>query len=158
MSPAGEGDEKVEALRRHRALNPSPDLVTDSRFRAGGFFDPRDLIQVKYEMVRCAQAGASVSAAAAAHGLSRPTFYHAQAALASEGLAGLVPRRTGPKGGHKLTNNVMEFVQQVRAASPGANSKELARRVREQFGVSVHPRSIERALRRQGEKLSTPRR
>jgi transposase len=155
MSSDAEGDEKVGALRRHRSLNPSPETVTDERFRVGGFFDPRDLVQVKYEMVRRVQDGSSVSRAAAAYGLSRPTFYQAQQALASEGLAGLVPRRTGPKGGHKITDDVMEFVGQIRAVSPSASSKELARQVGERFGVSVHPRSIERALRRQGEKRSS---
>src|SRR3990170_1665623 len=134
MSSNAEGDEKVRALRTHRALNPSPERVTDDRFRGGGFFDPRDIVQVKYEMVRRVQDGSSVSRAAAAYGLSRPTFYQAQEALVSDGLAGLVPRRTGPKGGHKLTDEVMRFVGQVRATSPGASSKELACQVSEHFG------------------------
>lgn len=154
MSSVARDDEKVDALRKYRSLNPAPERVADERFQVGEFFDPRDLVQVKYEMVRCVQDGSSVSRAAATYGLSRPTFYQAQEALASEGLAGLVPRRPGPKGGHKLTDEVMDFVREVRAESPGANSKELARRVGERFGLSVHHRSIERALQRQGEKRS----
>lgn len=157
MSSLAGNDEKAKALRKHRCLNPAPEAVTDERFQEGEFFDPRDLVQVKYEMVRSAQNGTSVSRAAATYGMSRPTFYQAQEALASEGLAGLVPKRPGPKGGHKLTSEVMDFVSEVRSGCPDAKSKELARRVEEQFGVTVHPRSIERALQRRGKKRSGQR-
>lgn len=45
-------DPKVEALRAERSLNPRPEAVTDEAFVASEFFDARDLVQVKYEMVR----------------------------------------------------------------------------------------------------------
>ena len=47
-----EEDPKVEALRAARTLNPRPEAVGDERFAADGFFDARDVVQVKYEMVR----------------------------------------------------------------------------------------------------------
>ena len=51
MARAGE-DPKVEALRAARSLNPRPGVVRDERFADSEFFDARDLVQVKYEMVR----------------------------------------------------------------------------------------------------------
>ena len=33
-------------------LNHKPQMITHPLFRVGGFFDPRDLLQVRYEMVR----------------------------------------------------------------------------------------------------------
>ena len=45
-------DPKVTALRESRCLNPHPEQVTDEAFLAGEFFDARDAVQVKYEMVR----------------------------------------------------------------------------------------------------------
>ena len=51
MAREGE-DPKVQALRAERSLNPRPGTVRDERFAASGFLDPRDLVQVKYEMVR----------------------------------------------------------------------------------------------------------
>ena len=45
-------DPKVEALREERTLNPRPEAVTDEAFAASEFLDARDLVQVKYEMVR----------------------------------------------------------------------------------------------------------
>jgi hypothetical protein len=51
------------------------------------FFDTRDVVQVKYEMLRqVSEDGASVSSAAAAFGFSRQSYYHAAAALAPGGL------------------------------------------------------------------------
>jgi hypothetical protein len=97
-------DPKREALRQQGVLNPRPGDITDQRFAVNSFFDPRDLVQVKYEMLRRVQAeGHSITQAAAAFGFSRPCFYQAQAAFAKEGLAGLVPRKRGPKQAHKLT-------------------------------------------------------
>ena len=89
-------DRKEQALRRSRTLNSRPGGVTDERFAVGGFFDARDMVQVKYEMVRTTREdGASITAAAAAFGLSRQSFYQAAAALEEGGLAGLVPARPG---------------------------------------------------------------
>ena len=43
---------KHEALRKQGTLNPVPQAVTDPLFEDSEFFDPHDLLQVKYEMVR----------------------------------------------------------------------------------------------------------
>ena len=92
-------EDKAVALRRHHALNPRPQAVGDSAFTSGNaFFDPRDLVQVKYEMLRrVKEDGEPVTQAAADFGFSRPSFYQAQAVFESEGLPGLVPQRPGPK-------------------------------------------------------------
>jgi transposase len=146
-------DAKARALEESGVLNPAPERVTDERFHTEEFFDPRDLVQVKYEMVRRVQAeGGTVTETAEAFGFSRPTFYHARRALGEEGLAGLLPKRPGPKGAHKLTEEVMAFVEELDAGDPGVGSEELSRRVSERFGLSVHPRSIERALERREKK------
>ena len=97
----GREDPKVGALRAERSLNPHPESVTDDRFSASDFFDARDLVQVKYEMVRRVRVeGDAVSRTASAFGLSRPTFYEAAAALDAGGLPGLVPARPGPRRAH----------------------------------------------------------
>lgn len=153
MSGRPEEDAKAEALLRQRVLNPRPETVTDERFQTEEFFDPRDLVQVKYEMVRrVREEGVTVTEATERFGFSRPTFYEARRALETEGLAGLVPKPPGPKGAHKMTEEVMEFVEGLRERSPGLASEELARRIQERFGRSVHPRSIERALERREKK------
>ena len=146
-------DPKADALREQAVLNPRPDRVRDELFVNHEFFDARDLMQVKYEMVRRVQAdGASVSDAAAAFGFSRPSFYQAQELLRLHGLAGLLPKKRGPRSAHKLSVEVVEYVAQVRAEATGITSRELAARVERRFGIRVHPRSVERALARREKK------
>jgi transposase len=145
-------DPKTDALREQAVLNPHPERVRDEVFVAHDFFDARDLVQVKYEMVRRVEAdGTSVSDAAAAFGFSRPSFYQAQHALRAHGLAGLLPKKRGPRRAHKLSAEVVDYVAQLRTEEPGATSRELAGRIERRFGIRVHPRSVERALAR-GEK------
>jgi transposase len=144
-----EPDGKAQALGRSRTLNPRPEAVSDEAFAASEFFDARDVVQVKYEMVRRVEAdGVSVSAAAGAFGFSRQSYYTAAAALADGGLQGLVAAKPGPRGAHKLTVEVVDELERLRAADPEARAGELAEAVAERFGVRVHPRSVERALAR----------
>jgi transposase len=142
-------DGKAEELAASRTLNPRPGAVVDGEFRSAAFFDARDLVQVKYEMVRRVEAdGMSVSAAAGAFGFSRQSYYSAARALADEGLAGLVPARPGPRGAHKVTDEVLDHLEGLRQADPGLSAAALAAAVAERFGVTVHRRSVERALAR----------
>jgi transposase len=142
-------DAKASALGARGALNPRPRAVTDPLFVPPGFFDPRDLVQVKYEMLRRVHADRqSVRAASAAFGFSRPSFYHAQAGLARDGLPGLVPKKRGPHGGHKVTADVVAFLRERLARDESLRKSGLVRLVRERFALRVHPRSIERALAR----------
>jgi transposase len=148
-----EKDAKLEALRQQGTLNPRPDEVTDELFADNEFFDPRDLVQVKYEMLRRVQADAnSITDAATAFGFSRPSFYQAQTAFEHGGLAGLVPRKRGPKQAHKLTDEVLAFIREARQNDSSSQASELARLIHQRFGITVHPRSIQRALLRHQKK------
>ena len=90
---------------------------------------------------------------AAAFGLSRPSFYEARTAWQREGLAGLLPKKRGPRRGHKLTPEVVAFLERRRAEDAHVSAASLVREVEQRYGVRVHPRSVERALRRQEKKL-----
>ena len=141
---------KLDRLRQAGILNAQPQRVQAAWFQLGGFFDANDLVQVKYEMLRQVHVDKhSVSESADAFGLSRPSFYQAQAALQKNGLFGLMPHKRGPQGGHKLTTEVMEFVAQQRTADPFLTAQQLAESVRKRFQVQVHARSIQRQLVRQ---------
>jgi transposase len=145
-------DPKRESLKESGTLHPHPEVVSEPLFLEHDFFDPSDLLQVKYEMIRrVEQAGAQVTEVAAAFGVSRPTFYQARAAFLHHGLAGLLPRKRGPHGGHKLTDEVLSFLQEARAGDDAPDTKALVELIKERFALKVHPRSVERALQR-GEK------
>ena len=147
-------DAKFEALQQQGTLNPRPKEVRDELFLQDEFFDPRDLVQVKYEMLRRVQTdGQSVTDASANFGFSRPSFYQALSAFEQGGLAGLVPHKRGPKQAHKLTHEVLTFIGEVRQKEPSVRLPDLVKQIQERFGIRVHPRSIERSLLRHQKKL-----
>jgi transposase len=146
-------DARLEALRQRGCLNPHPEEVRDERFLNADFFDAHDVVQVKYEMLRCVRVdGEPISHAADRFGFSRPTFYGAQRALEQGGLSALVPQKTGPRRAHKLSGEVVDFLLEALEEEPTLRSATLAELVRERFGISVHPRSVERALQRREKK------
>ena len=148
---------KAERLKALRILNRHPERVRAAWFASGSFFDPQDLVQVKYEMLRqVAHEGASKAEAAKLFGFSRPAFYQAEAALEGEGLAGLLPRQRGPKGAHKLTAEVMAFIERRQGEDPEVHARALAREIKKELNLSVHPRSIERALARKKKRPIPP--
>lgn len=146
---------KTTRLKALGVLNPHPERVLAPQFQIDTFFDPRDLVQVKYEMLRLVEIeGASKADAAARFGLSRPTFYQAKFAYEQNGLAGLLPRQRGPKGAHKLDVQVMGFIEEHLDKSGPMQARKLARLIEAKFKLQVHPRSIERALRRKKKRQS----
>lgn len=157
MRAAEEASDKASALRQRHALNPRPEGVHDPAFACDNpFFDANDLVQVKYEMLRrVREDGKRVSEASASFGFSRPSFYEAQAAFEEGGLPGLLPKRPGPRRAHKLSAEVMSVLSAALAEEPGLTGSDLARIAEERLGLSVHPRSVERALKRR-EKGGSP--
>ena len=142
---------KINALRRHGALHPHPEAVRDEVFQSEEFLDPRDRVQVKYEMLRRHRLeGQRVSEVAQRFGVSRQTFYLAETAFEKEGLPGLIPRRRGPKRAHKCTDEVLDFVERWRQSAP--QDQTVSEAVEQHFGVRIHPRSIDRALARRKKK------
>src|SRR6266403_2931303 len=149
---------KAERLEGLGSLNRHPERVRAAWFQSGAFFDAQDLVQVKYEMLRqVLHEGASKTDTAALFGVSRPTLSQAQAALAREGLAGLLPRQRGPKGGHKLTAEIMSFIERRQSEDPQIRARGLAQQIKTELKLSVHPRSIERALARKKKRRPRPR-
>src|SRR4030042_499274 len=96
-------DPKSKALQEQRCLNPRPEKVSSELFQQSDFFDPRDLLQVKYEMLRQVRVERQpIRQAALQFGFSRPTSYKALAIFDRTGLLGLVRIKPGPRRAHKL--------------------------------------------------------
>jgi transposase len=140
-------DPKEAALSEEGTLNPFPEKVRDPKFHQSDFFDPRDIVQVKYEMLRRVSVdNVSVTDATDEYGVSRPTFYQAKASFDTAGIAGLVPKKRGPRGPHKLQGELLAFVEKQHVEGEPIRARELARAIRDEFSVEIHPRTIERAL------------
>jgi transposase len=138
---------KIAALLEEGTLNPAPEKVRDPKFQENEFFDPRDIVQVKYELLRRVSIeNSSVSAATEEFGVSRPTYYQTKAKFDKAGVAGLVPQKRGPRGPHKLQGEALAFVEQQLAVGQPVRARQLAKLIRQNFDLTIHPRTIERAV------------
>lgn len=145
--PTRPPDTKLAILAATGTLNRNPQAIVDPLFRSGGFFDPRDLLQARYEMVRRHRLEAvPVAITAQLFGVSLPTAYEAHAAFDAGGLAGLLPKRRGPKQGHKLTPEILAHVAQRRRERPDLRTGDLLAELQQIFGLVIHRRSLQRLL------------
>ncbi len=142
---------KTDALIEEGTFNPAPDKVRDPKFRAGEFFDPRDAVQVKYELLRRVSIDkVSVTEASGEYGVSRPTYYQAKADFDMAGIAGLVPAKPGPRGPSKVDDDVLAFLRARVVVGAPLRARELAKLVHDELDIELHPRTIERALKKTG--------
>lgn len=138
---------KNDVLKENGTYNPKHTSVIAPHFHKGIFFDPHDLVQVKYEMLRSVDAGeCTVTQASGQFGLSRESFYHIRSAYEAGGLQALLPRKTGPKSAHKLTEKGRDFIDRYQVDHPGASAQEINNRMMENTGICVHKRTVERYL------------
>ena len=146
-------DSKKEALRAAGALNPNPNAVQDEAFLQGDFFDPNDLVQTKYEMLRRQRdKQKSVTEVAKGFGTSRQAFYAAKTLFDNQGIPGLIPKKRGPRGAHKCTEEILDFAEQWKNAHTTERSPRLAEAIEKRFGISINHRSVDRALVRRKKK------
>ena len=142
---------KTDILIEEGTLNPTPDKVRDPKFHGSEFFDPLDAVQVKYEMLRRVSIDkASVTEASEDYGVSRPTYYQAKANFDAAGIAGLVPAKLGPCGPHKVDDKVLAFLQARLVPGEPVRARELAKLVRRELDIELHPRTIERVIKKTG--------
>jgi transposase len=142
-------DPKLAALKRSGTANAHAKDIQDPAFIDSEFFDPRDLIQVRYEMLRRVRTeGRSVTEATKLFGVSRPTFYKLRKDFDRGGLVGLLPVKRGPHGPRKITPEVMRFIEEAAAGSRASELTRLVGEIARRFSVVVHPRTVARALAR----------
>jgi transposase len=142
-------DPKLTALKDSGTVNPHAQEVRDPAFTGSDFFDPRDLVQVRYEMLRRVRTeGQPIVEAATRFGVSRPTFYKAQADFERAGMIGLLPEKRGPRAPHKITAEVWRFVEDLRTQNPSVDIQTLTEQIAKRFDLPVHRRTVERALAR----------
>lgn len=140
--------EKMTSLEAAGSLNKKHHEVRDALFQDSDFFDPRDVVQVKYEMLRRVnQDQWPVTKASDLFGFSRFAYYETEANFKAQGMMGLLPKKKGPQRSHKLTDEVLVFLSDLEAER-SYSAEELADRVQARFAIEVHPRSIGRALAR----------
>jgi transposase len=143
-------DNKRRQLQEAGLLHGSPDNVSASLFREyPDFFDARDLLQVRYELLRAHLVdGGQVLSLCQRYGISRQTFYTLLEKFTHAGTVGLLPERRGPHGPSKLTDAVVTYVREALQEEPELSGATLAARLQARFELSIHKRTAERLLQR----------
>jgi transposase len=151
LDPVPLNPKKIQTLRSSGALNRHPEKVRHPLFSEHDFFDPHDMVQLKYETVRAVEVDSRpIAQAALDFGLSRPTIYEARANLHQAGVEGLLPQKRGPKKPRKLTPEVCRYLEELVGSAPDLKATVLVQRVRRRFGILLHPRTVEKAVRKKG--------
>jgi transposase len=140
-------DKKMAFLKAQGTFNSNAAKVLSNLFLNNEFFDPYDVIQTKYEMLRSVQKDKmTIEMASKLFGFSRPSFYQTQSSFDQEGLAGLLPKKRGPRSRHKLSEEIMKFINDMILETPSLKSQELVDLIKKQYDLEVNPRSVTRAL------------
>ena len=137
---------KIQRLSETRTLNPDPESVTDPLFANSSFFDPKDLLQVRYEMVRSHIKETTLKETAARYGMSVATCVRLKRTYREGGLHALIPGRRGPRGPRKITPEMLDFAKEYLEHHGDTSIRTLAKLVSEQFEVSIHFSALHRAL------------
>jgi len=136
---------KQDILLGNGTFNKNHAKVTERRFIDDDFYDPRDLAQVKYEMLRTArESKESVEEITDKFGFSRAGFYKIESSFEKEGLSAFVSNKTGPRNAWKLTKERQRFIDGYILENPGAGSGELASILKTERGLEISKRTIER--------------
>jgi transposase len=139
---------KRQFLTAAGAWNHRAPLVASPLFAQSDFFDPRDKVQVKYEMLRAhAVDRAAVATVSRQFAYSREAFYTTLETFRGQGVVGLADGKRGPKGPRKLTPELQAFVRRLLERTPDISSQKLVDRIAEERGVELHRRSVERFRR-----------
>jgi len=140
---------KDENLKKSGYFNKNHANVTAGIFDSSPFFDKRDIVQVRYEMIRAASNNeGSVAVIADAYGFSRKSYYQVSKAFQSGGLFALIPKKKGPKRPSKLNAETSAFINTFCEEHKNAKSSEISDALEAEKGVKVHPRNIYRHLKK----------
>lgn len=133
-----------EEMKKNGTYNHHSQKVCAGIFKENPFFDPHDIMQVKYEMLRAVEKdNIDVSAAAKAFGFSRVSFYQIKNDYEQEGVVGLMPQKRGPRGSRKITDDDVDFARKLVV---NYTKDQIVTRLREERGVNICKRTLERKL------------
>lgn len=139
-------------LRRARCLHPTPERVRDERFlEQRDFFDPKDIVQVKYELIRrCQIEGDDVASACLEFGFSRTTYYKVLQAFLGGGLPALMGQPRGRLKPIKVTDIVRGYLIAEKAKNPKLSAREMVSALQERYHVQLSERMIQYVWQRYG--------
>ncbi len=139
--------QKTEFLRKEGLLNPRPERVTHPLFETNDFFDPLDLPQVRYEMLRAARVDkVSVAEACRLLGLSREYFYRLERKFLGRGYVALLGSPNGRPPLLALNQEILCFIVSRKLEQPQLSGEQLRREILQLHKVDCSRRTVERII------------
>ena len=144
-------NKKKDFLKKEGILNPTPERVICPKFKNVDFFDPLDLPQVRYEMLRFARVGnASVSEACRQFGFSREYFYRLERSFKERGYVSLLGSRKGRRPVVALNQEIVNYIAHRKMEDPGLSGEKLRGEIYRLYNVECSRRTVERIVERLG--------
>lgn len=147
-------ESKKGFLEQEGLLNPKPERVSHPLFETLDFFDPLDLPQVRYEMVRSARVEKNtVAQACKLFGFSREYFYKLERAFMARGYIALLGSTMGRRPIIALNQEVVNFIVHRKIEEPKISGEKLRQEIQQFYNVDCSCRTVERIV----EKLGIPK-
>ena len=142
---------KKEFLKSEGLLNPKPARVAYPLFGELEFFDPLDLPQVRYEMLRRARVeNKSVTKACREFGFSREYFYQLEGAFMERGYVALLGSPMGRRPLIALNQEIVNFIIHRKIENPKVSGEDLRGEILDLYKISCSCRTIERIIEKLG--------
>ena len=141
--------DKEDRLKASNTFNPDYDKISDPKFSIDSIMDPRDLLQVRYELVRSVEYdNTPITHAAEEYGVSERTARRYIQSMKAGGLSALIPGKSGPSGPSVLKQEVCDFIDAYVASHPRASGKKVCDAIAQSMNISVGQRTVERYLQK----------
>jgi transposase len=148
-------ENKKKFLEHEGLLNPKPQRIAHPLFETIDFFDPLDLPQVRYEMIRAARAEKNtVAEACKLFGFSREYFYKLERAFMARGYVALLGSTMGRRPIIALNQEVVNFIVHRKIEENQLSGENLRQEIKRLYNVDCSRRTVERIV----EKLELPKR
>ena len=142
---------KIQFLKKEGILNLKPDRILCKKFQTLDFFDPLDLPQVRYEMLRSARVdNTSVAGACRKFGFSREYFYRLERGFRERGYASLLASRKGRRPIIALNQEIVNFIAHRKIEEPNVSGESLRKEILRLYKVDCSRRTVERIVEQLG--------
>ena len=143
---------KIDFLAKESLLNPKPDRIKHPLFQTTDFFDPLDLPQVRYEMLRTVRIeNKSITEACRLFGFSREYFYKLDRQFKDGGFLALL---NSPKAGRRpiiaLKQEIVNFIIRRKLESAKLSGDELRKEIEKNYKTVCSTRTVERIVEKAG--------
>ena len=144
-------ESKRAFLEKERLINPKPERVSCPLFETLDFFDPFDLPQVRYEMIRSARVEKTpVAQACKLFGFSREYFYKLERAFMARGYIAMLGSTMGRRPIIALNQEIINFIAHRKIEAPELSGEKLRQEIQGLYKVDCSRRTVERIVEKLG--------